>query len=649
MDEIEDIEGDEALDALVRDQQSFHDLDRRLLRNRGMTDDEIDHLEAKEEAERQRRQRAFEERPAYIYSDEEIVRQEAWKSKSEDRLSAILAHKRRRRDFRPSTRGDISAALSVPGGLERIAPQSPRPVEMLETVHVHGDDKLTAGDLALHELLVATAYAENPEMDQERHVIPVRDALAFIGENARLQHLQQSLKRLTKTFVSFDLQGSKGRAWGEVPLLVAWLTAPDGEQEGRELLHYNLPIPVRRMMARPERFAYLELAPLAAMQSKYGIRLYRLLTALTFGMKWKKTYGDDNLLVFEFTPEELAERLGYPVGPEGLHTRKFRERAVAPAIQDLLGVRRFRARELDPIRGTGRGSPVEKIRIEVELCTPDPRIVQNQIMKRLSNRLVKQTLANEVFIRTVVRPDEPRYCVASSTWVRLRQQILPADTTLELVRTNELLGKLVNAFQVALHEALTGTCLTDPEECKSRGFRGAALLAEIDRTGPDVAALEFSKEELSRPSLSAPFGWHSTEVRRAISDALKAADRARIRRYKASLSASGEKTKLAQRREKISTGQEQASGKVDQAPRGEKSHRQVNDEYERWKSPERFAKKEAERAAQAEAEKLRELERESRRRELDHEDEVRGRGFSKRPASMKSRVYADEDDEIPFD
>lgn len=86
-----------------------------------------------------------------------------------------------RKNFQPSSRGDISAALKNRKSLSIVAPQSPRPPEMLAGISViQGAGQLTSSDLALHELLISKAYQTDSSMSSTSYEIPLAECLRFL-------------------------------------------------------------------------------------------------------------------------------------------------------------------------------------------------------------------------------------------------------------------------------------------------------------------------------------------------------------------------------------------------------------------------------------------------------------------------------------
>src|SRR5690606_38384509 len=81
---------------------------------------------------------------------------------------------------RPRPGGDLAKALSSRQAMEVVAPESPRPSEMMEGVTVNGEDVLTADDAALHELLISHAYAEDSSMPEVMHEIEMSAAIRYL-------------------------------------------------------------------------------------------------------------------------------------------------------------------------------------------------------------------------------------------------------------------------------------------------------------------------------------------------------------------------------------------------------------------------------------------------------------------------------------
>lgn len=215
-----------------------------------------------------------------------------------------------RKDFVPQPRGDLSTSLDEKTQT-KVLPESPRPAPLLDSVKITGEDKLTANDVALHELLLSRAYEVETELRKagkplpEMHTNPVSLALRYLGPTARRDALNASLKRLAETVITF---GSKSNLYEDVPLLVSWCQT-DTE---KTILAFSFPPPIRDVMRTKQRYAYLELVPLALMKSRYSIRLYKRLALEASRHKWSPSA--DNLVTLSGTPAEVAEWGRIPAG-----------------------------------------------------------------------------------------------------------------------------------------------------------------------------------------------------------------------------------------------------------------------------------------------------------------------------------------------
>ncbi|BDA82497.1 hypothetical protein Sa4125_00390 [Aureimonas sp. SA4125] len=380
--------------------------------------------------------------------------------------------------FAPASRGALVEAFADGGSFDRVAPETPRPAEMLETVTVSGGASLTAQDLALHEFLVASAYeaalAASEAGDAFRIVgremrIPMRWILRFLGPSVRRTHVLKSLAALRSTTVSYGLSG--GRRYTDVPMLVGW--AEEDASAGSDVVAYSLPSPVWHLMAVQPRYAYLELAALAGMGTRYGIYLYRRLALRTNLEKWTL---DETPLRIELTPEDAASWIGYearPIVASRLTTTLKR------AVQDMGSVRRFQVEWCDPVTKPGRGAPVARYALSVTLRPPGRHEVQPVFVDR-------------AIVPVVGGMDVPEYQVSDVVWRKI-------DALARRQRVFAHHAYVPDAWFVALQEALVGTPVTN--DFGKREYRGHALMEAIRKLTADEAAYRWAVEELRNPDL----------------------------------------------------------------------------------------------------------------------------------------------------
>lgn len=375
--------------------------------------------------------------------------------------------------FAPSPQGSLEKALGKHGQLNKVAPASPRPVDLLGSLIVNGGTNMTADDAALHELLISSAYESDRDMNRETATIPMSYALRYLGADARREHIKASLSRLRQTTISFRHDGV---GYEDVPLLVHWMRTTDTTDD----IVYQLPEPLRVVMSDRARYAYIELAALPAMSSTYSSRLYRRLVAAVAesGKRWQA--GEDNAVVVEATPDDLASWVSFPRDRDGrVHVGKLRERVLAGLQKDFASVTAFGFSMTTHV-GSGRGRPLERIAFRLELAAPS----------RFKTRI---TYTPED-MRFVGGGDRKDLRVKSSVWT-IAQQKFPFAGRKSMNHKD-----WYEMWLAAIEEMESGVPLT--RESEMRVFRGEGLRTKIDLLGADEAAWGFCAEETDSPDIS---------------------------------------------------------------------------------------------------------------------------------------------------
>lgn len=381
--------------------------------------------------------------------------------------------------FQPAPRGTLKDSLASKGQLAVIAPESPRPAELLRGVAVVGADRLTADDAALHEFLVSRAYEDDQHLTADTHALDMAEAVRYLGSRVERDDIRASLHRLRETTVCYG--SPEERRCEDVPLLESWVEVAPGE----DVIRYRLPDPLRVLMRKPPEFAYIEMAALPKMRSKFSSRLYKMAALLASKRKW--VAGDDNVITIEGTPDEVADWVGFPKEQDGrVHAGKLRARFLAKVVDDFVDVRAFRL-ECEVVEGKGRGKPIQSVVFRLHLAPP-------------SRHTVPMFFKPSEDVFRIGSKDLPQYRVESRTWRRAAKQF--ART---LGKSNRMIHDM---WLVALHEALSGVALT--EGFHTRPYRGRRLLQEIERRGADNAAWGLVTSEADDPDLSSKttaLGW----------------------------------------------------------------------------------------------------------------------------------------------
>lgn len=376
-----------------------------------------------------------------------------------------------RAPFQPSARGSLAKALDKPGMLTKVAPESPRPVEMLTGVSVSGPS-LSSFDHALHDLLVSNAYENDKSMEERSYSIPMRHALRYLGTDARREAVQASLDKMRDVRLSFSSKDA-ARRYAGVPMTVAWREI--AEDDGNEAIGYQFPEPIHALMRRMPRYAYIELAAVGdgRMSSKYSQALYRYLAAAASEVKWSPDEDATNSVTVSLSPDELADVVGFPrKGPAPFG--KLQERVLRHVETDFAGVRRFRT-QVEIVRKPGRGRPVTSVDFHLQVAAPSHYVARG----------------NEFHVRQVGGrvggTDDARFRVRSNLWIRA------VNTFTSIAPTTLSNRDFFDAWSLALKEALDAAPLTDGYH--TRRFRGPSLLAAVDADGADAAAWGFLEEE----------------------------------------------------------------------------------------------------------------------------------------------------------
>jgi hypothetical protein len=377
----------------------------------------------------------------------------------------------------PATRGSLTDLVKKPSEFADVAPESPRPPEMLSRVTVcEGVPDLTPLDQATHELMLAMAFERDPSMLEEVYSINLKALVRYLGRDIRKGDVARSIKKLRQITVNFDSE-DHSRRYEDVRLIDMWRNI-----EGDDLsIEYSFPFPIRNLMRRMPRYAHLELAVLGdgLMSTKWGLALYKHLLLRSKDKEWSP--GGDNDLIVQISPEEIAAIVGFPLIKGKLPTSKLTD-FIVKTVTDLRKVRRFQtlfdAAE-DVIHETGRGRRIRYYKIRLRLNPPRPEFLRGGMISAVPGIGAK---------------DAPEYQVSSGVWEK-------ANFLYD--RRSAFWGFGPNHYRdlwlMALAEALDGQPRTTG--CDTRMYRGPGLLAAIQEKGADFAAWLVLGEEDRDPDL----------------------------------------------------------------------------------------------------------------------------------------------------
>ena len=376
--------------------------------------------------------------------------------------------------FRPAPHGSLTRlAEHKPSEIKAIAPESPRPPEMLTGVSFDGP-ALSVLDSVVHEILISHAYEVDREMKADRYAIDLAALVRFAGPNVRKDDILKSLEKLRQTRMSFGDSDYPDRRYRGVQMVVSW----EELKNSTTMIGWMFAPPIKDLMRTMPSYAYLELAALGDgnMSLKHSPALYKHLALQSTRKRWQP--GEDNEIYIRFSPQELAQIIQFP-GHEDLGKLNVGKltKFVRESLDDLKEVRRFEtAVEIVPEKGRGRR--VNSICYTLRLRAPDFRHVRLRVDYSEKPQF-RQGGA-----------DDPRFIVRSDLWQR-------ASKTFKL--TGCISNDLFNLWLVALQEALSGKGLTAGYE--TRSYRGEALLAAVDTQGASFAAWGFLEEECDDPDL----------------------------------------------------------------------------------------------------------------------------------------------------
>jgi hypothetical protein len=215
-------------------------------------------------------------------------------------------------------------------------------------MRIHGEDRLTASDQAVYEMLLALAREDG--IDKDWHRVPVGDIRKFLGLEKHLDRVVESLDRIAGTLVSYDLRGDEFRRRGKFPLAIYEMS--ESLKSSTAVLEYMIPPPIRRLVKNSKSYARLEIGAFPRFKSKYTARLYPRL-ALRAG------YDEPLRKPWTIDPQQLADEMGFPYTV--WNYRHFKRDCLDKILKDISeSVTRFSV-AMEEVSGAGRGRPIRAL------------------------------------------------------------------------------------------------------------------------------------------------------------------------------------------------------------------------------------------------------------------------------------------------
>lgn len=382
----------------------------------------------------------------------------------------------KRQNFKPSARGMLTKIATEPHKVRDLAPESPRPMEMLAGVHVESNASLTAFDQGMMEYLISWAYEVDPKMNERAYRIPLSTLRRFMGPHSKSDEIRASLSKLETIRLSYGLNG--GRRFIGVQALTAWQEIAGDDP----VVGFQFPEPIRELMGdmTASRYAHIELVPLTTdgMSSRYSAPLYKRLALEASEKKWVP--GTKNTFGIRWKPQQIAEMIGFPGAADGtFNIGKLTSFVTKTFITDIQNVRRFSV-AVTPVYDAVRGRRIASYNFFITIKPPSMHHVRVRYDK-------KRVWKGEI--------DDPSYTVRSDVWMKAAKAFSVKDSPFH--------GwphyMIFDIWAVALKEALDGTGLTAGYD--GRTYRGDSLLMAIETEGADFAAWGFLSEEVEFPDL----------------------------------------------------------------------------------------------------------------------------------------------------
>ncbi|MEY9831069.1 hypothetical protein ABIA25_002884 [Sinorhizobium fredii] len=314
-------------------------------------------------------------------------------------MTRLWIRKRTTGADRKGVRGDIRLVHSKERPSVDREPTSERGEAMVNSIRFYGAregnspaEAMTAMSAALYEYLMARA---RPKLqDNEPCLVSFADAKSYL-QLEKTSRLREYMSALSSTWVSYDfLESAEGfqKIGRRVQLMnCSEVISPTHER----FIEIEMFPSVRKAILSSEIYTHLELGAFPRFSSKYTQRLYPKLALMA---------GRDNRPPMRWTPEELAEQLGWR--PDTWKFGNFEARVLKPVIADIQEhVRRF-AITCEYVRGSGRGHPVTEIVITVGKAISTEEEIRKAEMDKSDRMRIRRIAADAAVDLATQMPGE---------------------------------------------------------------------------------------------------------------------------------------------------------------------------------------------------------------------------------------------------
>jgi hypothetical protein len=259
-----------------------------------------------------------------------------------------------------------------------------KPGELVESEFETGS--LSAAGRKAFALMLRKA---GPDAGEDRNFTITKKELR--GSHKGNERIQPVMDELLRVIVRIRTTTKKGKPAIMSQSLLSSCVEEISE-DGMSVVEYEFSEAFKRVMQRSDYYARVNLGVMLALQSRYSLTLYDLGCLII---------NRQNRVV-KMEVEELRRRLGVPEG-SFKNFAEFRRDVLAKSKLEIDQLADFTV-EWDEIRGSGRGRPVEAVKLTF---SPKDPIDQEETAKELDRPKVGRRARRDGTVETVAPPPVP--------------------------------------------------------------------------------------------------------------------------------------------------------------------------------------------------------------------------------------------------